>query len=147
MNEKELQAAETLINLALLEDVGTGDITTDNLIPAEIRRKAKMVAKADGVVAGLPVAEMVFRKLDKNLVWNVKIQEGQKVQFGDVIVEFEGTYRALLTGERTALTFYNECRASPPCRPNMPKQFLILKPLSSIPEKHYPAFAYSTNMR
>lgn len=105
MNELELKAAQTLIELALREDVGDGDITTDNIIPAETRRKAKMVAKADGVVAGLPVAEMVFRSLDQQLFWNVLTPEGSRVKKGDVMVEFEGTYRALLTGERTALNF------------------------------------------
>ncbi len=105
MNELELKAAQTLIELALLEDVGEGDITTDNIIPAEIRRKAKMVAKADGVVAGLQVAEMVFKSLDPKMSWNVLTPEGSRVKTGDVMVEFEGTYRALLTGERTALNF------------------------------------------
>ncbi len=105
MNEQELQAARILIDLALNEDVGDGDITTDNIIPAETRRKAKMVAKADGIVAGLQVAEMVFKSLDPEMVWNVKTPEGSKVKKGDVMVEFEGTYRALLTGERTALNF------------------------------------------
>jgi nicotinate-nucleotide pyrophosphorylase (carboxylating) len=105
MNEIELKAAQTLIGLALSEDVGEGDITTDNIIPAETRRKAKMVAKADGIVAGLPVAEMVFKSLDQDLVWTVLTPEGSKVKRGDVMVEFEGTYRALLTGERTALNF------------------------------------------
>lgn len=105
MNKTELKAAKALIQLALTEDVGTGDITTDNIIPAETRRKAKMVAKADGIVAGLPVAEMVFRELDPDLKWTVNTPEGSKVKKGDVLVEFEGTYRALLTGERTALNF------------------------------------------
>lgn len=105
MNELELKAAQTLIDLALLEDVGDGDITTDNIIPATTRRKARMVAKADGVVAGLPVAEMVFKKLDPQMSWKVITPEGSKVKKGDVLVEFEGTYRALLTGERTALNF------------------------------------------
>ena len=105
MNELELLAAQTLIDLALKEDVGDGDITTDNIIPAETLRKAKMVAKADGVVAGLPVAEMVFKRLDPEMKWDVIIPEGSKISKGDVMVEFEGTYRALLTGERTALNF------------------------------------------
>lgn len=105
MNELELQAARILIDLALKEDVGDGDITTDNIIPAETRRKAKMVAKADGIVAGLQVAEMVFKSLDPEMDWIVKTPEGSKVKKGDVMVEFEGTYRALLTGERTALNF------------------------------------------
>ena len=105
MNELELKAAQTLIELALTEDVGDGDITTDNIIPAESRRKAKMIAKADGVVAGLPVAEMVFKSLDPQLKWVVLTPEGSRVKKGEVMVEFEGTYRALLTGERTALNF------------------------------------------
>lgn len=105
MKEKVIKAANALIDLALHDDVGTGDITTDNIIPAGTKRKAKMVAKADGVVAGLPIAEMVFRKLDADLAWNPKVQEGDKIKKGDVLVEFEGSYRALLTGERTALNF------------------------------------------
>ena len=105
MNELELKAAQTLIEIALKEDVGIGDITTDNIIPAETRRKAKMVAKADGVVAGLPVAEMVFKSLDPQMTWNVLTPEGSSVKKGDIMVEFEGIYRALLTGERTALNF------------------------------------------
>lgn len=105
MNKNVLKAANILIEIALKDDVGDGDITTDNIVPAEIRRKAKMVAKADGVVAGLPVAEMVFRKLDQELVWNPLVEEGDKVKAGDVLVEFQGSYRALLTGERTALNF------------------------------------------
>jgi nicotinate-nucleotide pyrophosphorylase (carboxylating) len=105
MNKHALKAANILIKLALKDDVGHGDITTNNIVPSEIRRKAKMVAKADGVIAGLPVAEMVFRKLDPDLSWNELVQEGDKVKNGDVLVEFEGAYRALLTGERTALNF------------------------------------------
>lgn len=105
MNKKVIEAANILIDIALRDDVGEGDITTENIVPSEIRRKAKMVAKADGVVAGLPIAEMVFRKLDSNLIWKEKIEEGAHVKSGDVLVEFEGTYRALLTGERTALNF------------------------------------------
>lgn len=105
MNKKVIEAANILIDIALRDDVGEGDITTENIVPSEIRRKAKMVAKADGIVAGLPIAEMVFRKLDPNLIWKEKIEEGAHVKSGDVLVEFEGTYRALLTGERTALNF------------------------------------------
>lgn len=105
MDSKILKSAEKLFDLAYIEDVGDGDITTNNLIPAEEIRTAVMVAKEEGVLAGLPVAEMVFRKFDKNLVWNVKKPDGSKVFPGDVIVEFKASYRALLTGERTALNF------------------------------------------
>ncbi|MEN6452801.1 MAG: carboxylating nicotinate-nucleotide diphosphorylase [Prolixibacteraceae bacterium] len=105
MNIQEIEAAEKLINMAIQEDVATGDITTDNLIPSDIRKKAFMVAKTNGTVAGLPVAEMVFRKLDPKLVWNPEVEEGSHLKKGDIIVRFEASYRALLTGERTALNF------------------------------------------
>lgn len=106
MTTNELEAARTLINLALEEDVATGDITTDNLIPATTRRKAYMIAKADGVIAGLPLAEMVFRELDESLVWEPQVKEGARVSNGTVLVRFEASYRALLTAERTALNFF-----------------------------------------
>ncbi len=106
MNKKELEAARVLIDLAMEEDVSTGDITTNNVIPAETRRKAYMVAKADGVIAGLEVAEMVFRQLDDSLNWEPKVKDGDTVKNGDIIVRFDASYRALLTGERTALNFF-----------------------------------------
>lgn len=105
MNEKELKAAGQLLKMALDEDVSTGDLTTDNLIPEKLRRKAFWTAKAEGIVAGLQIAEMCFRHFDPELKWDVLLNDGQKVKKGDVIVRFEATYRALLTGERTALNF------------------------------------------
>jgi len=105
MDSKTLKAAEILFELAYAEDIGDGDITTNNLVPPSDLKNAVMVAKEEGVVAGVPVAEMVFKKLDKNLVWNVIKPDGSEVKPGDIIVEFTGTYRALLTGERTALNF------------------------------------------
>lgn len=105
MNLQETEAAKKLIELALEEDVATGDLTTDHLIPASIRKTAYMVAKAEGVIAGLPVAEMVFRRLDPSLEWNPEVGEGARVKKGDILVRFQASYRALLTGERTALNF------------------------------------------
>lgn len=105
MDSKILKAAEVLFELAYAEDIGSGDITTNSLIQPAERKKAVFVAKENGVVAGLPVAEMVFRELDETLEWNVKKQEGEKVQKGEILVEFKASYRALLTGERIALNF------------------------------------------
>ncbi len=68
-------------------------------------KTAILVAKENGVVAGLPVAEMVFKKFDKNITWNEKMPDGSKVKPGDILAEFQGNYRALLTGERKALNF------------------------------------------
>ncbi|NCB06679.1 MAG: carboxylating nicotinate-nucleotide diphosphorylase [Bacteroidia bacterium] len=105
MEEKVLKSAEVLFELAYAEDIGDGDITTNNLIPPGKKKTAIMVAKEDGVVAGLPVAEMVFRKFDPELVWNVKFPDGSVIKEGDILVEFTADYQALLTGERKALNF------------------------------------------
>jgi len=105
INIKEIEAANKLIDLALNEDVGTGDITTDNLIPSAMRKTAYMIAKSEGVIAGLEVAKMVFKKLDSTLLWKPEVKDGTFVKKGTVIVRFEAGYRAILTGERTALNF------------------------------------------
>lgn len=105
MDSKILKLAEVLFDLAYAEDIGDGDITTNNLVPPGRNKTAILVAKEEGVIAGLPVAEMVFKKFDPNIEWNEKMPDGSKVVPGDVLVEFTGNYRALLTGERKALNF------------------------------------------
>lgn len=105
MNNDERKAAGILIELAFQEDIGTGDITTESLIPNHERRKAILIAKAAGIVAGTGIVEMVFRKLDPQIEWHPKAEDGARVEQGDVIAEFSATYRAILTGERTALNF------------------------------------------
>jgi nicotinate-nucleotide pyrophosphorylase (carboxylating) len=105
IDQKTLQSAEVLFNLAYAEDIGDGDITTNNLVPPDTNKTAVLVAKASGVIAGLPIAEMVFKKFDPNIEWNVLIPDGNTVKPDDIIVEFKGNYRALLTGERKALNF------------------------------------------
>lgn len=105
MNASELESAKVLIGIAIREDIGTGDITTNHLIPEDSRKRAVMVAKTDGVIAGLEVAELVFRTFDSQMEWIPCVSEGGQVKNGDIIVEFSANYRALLTGERTALNF------------------------------------------
>jgi nicotinate-nucleotide pyrophosphorylase (carboxylating) len=105
MDEKTLKSAEVLFDLAYAEDIGDGDITTNNLVPPKENKTAILVAKEKGVIAGLPVAEMVFKKFDKDIEWNEILPDGSKVVPGDIIAEFKGNYRALLTGERKALNF------------------------------------------
>lgn len=105
MNNDETKAAEILIDLAFREDIGNGDITTESLIPVHERRSAFLVAKAPGIVAGTGIVEMVFSRLDPQLEWQPKVEDGDRVEWGDVIAEFSASYRALLSGERTALNF------------------------------------------
>lgn len=99
----DIQELEYIIDHAFREDIGEGDITTNNLVPETTSAKACMTAKADGIIAGLPIAEMVFKKLDPNFSWNPKFTDGDAIKKGDLIVEMEGTFRAILTGERLAL--------------------------------------------
>ncbi len=105
MDEKTLKSAEILFNLAYAEDIGDGDITTNNLVPPNTNKTAILVAKEEGVIAGLPIAEMVFKKFDNQLAWKTLVSDGDRVSPGDLIAEFSGNYRALLTGERKALNF------------------------------------------
>ena len=105
IDEKTLKSAEVLFDLAYAEDIGDGDITTNNLVPPKENKTAILVAKEKGVIAGLPVAEMVFKKFDEDIEWNEIMPDGSKVVPGDIIAEFKGNYRALLTGERKALNF------------------------------------------
>lgn len=101
----DLEAIKSVIDYALKEDIGSGDITTNSLIPLEMQASATMVAKSSGVIAGLAVAEYVFRTLSKDIVWKAFVNDGDKVAKGDLILEISGSYRALLTGERLALNF------------------------------------------
>jgi nicotinate-nucleotide pyrophosphorylase (carboxylating) len=107
MNRSGLNIEEIkyVIDYALKEDIGSGDITTNSLIPLELQAKATMVAKSTGIIAGLAVAEYVFRSLSNDIKWKALVNEGDKVSKGDLILEISGSYRALLTGERVALNF------------------------------------------
>ncbi|WP_321306960.1 carboxylating nicotinate-nucleotide diphosphorylase [Marinifilum fragile] len=98
-----IQELEYIIEHAFREDIGDGDITTNNLIPENSVAKASMTAKADGVIAGLLIAEKVFKKLDPNLIWKPLVKDGDTIEKGQMIVEMQGSFRALLTGERLAL--------------------------------------------
>jgi nicotinate-nucleotide pyrophosphorylase (carboxylating) len=94
-----------LIDLALQEDIGTGDVTTACLIPAAAEGQAFIVAKEALIVAGIPVAQQVFQRLDRAAVFAVAAQEGQAVAAGTTLMTITGRLAALLTGERTALNF------------------------------------------
>ncbi len=105
IEEDYLKSAEELITIALKEDLGSGDVTTDSIIPTDEKAKAYLLAKSDGIIAGMQVAEMVFRRLDEALIWNPKVSDGASVNSGTELVEFEGSFKALLSAERTALNF------------------------------------------
>ena len=99
--------AEVLQNIreALAEDIRSGDVTTDSIVPPDASLRGRIIAKQSGVVAGLPMAEAVWRELDDQVVFTPKTAEGSKVENKTVVAEVSGPARALLTGERTALNF------------------------------------------
>ncbi len=94
-----------VIDYALNEDIGNGDITTNSLIPVGLQSRATMIAKSSGIIAGLQVAEYIFRCLDPDIHWKTFISDGDSIKEGELILEISGSYRALLTGERLALNF------------------------------------------
>ena len=93
------------IRRALEEDVGTGDATTDSIVPVNASLRGHIVAKQSGVVAGLEVARRVFHQLSEKVTFDARVDEGAQVDARTVLVELDGPARALLTGERTALNF------------------------------------------
>ena len=105
MYKSKFHHLELIIEQALNEDIGVGDITTNALIPETMERTATMVAKAKGIIAGMEVAEAVFKHLSPQIVWKPFVRDGDAVENGTLLVEMSGSFRALLTGERLALNF------------------------------------------
>jgi nicotinate-nucleotide pyrophosphorylase (carboxylating) len=98
------QTITDLVSRALAEDVGPGDVTTAATVPAEARAQALITQKAPGVIFGLVLAEAVFRSLDAEMALRRHVEEGVW-RHGGQVLELEGSARAILTGERTALNF------------------------------------------
>jgi nicotinate-nucleotide pyrophosphorylase (carboxylating) len=95
---------QDLIERALAEDVGSGDVTTTTLVPAGARGRATLTQKAPGVIAGLDVAAAVFAHVDPDVVFTPRVEEGVW-RDGGLVAEVEGATRSILTGERVALNF------------------------------------------
>ncbi|HTW84894.1 MAG TPA: carboxylating nicotinate-nucleotide diphosphorylase [Candidatus Sulfotelmatobacter sp.] len=95
---------DDLVRSALREDLGrAGDVTTDAIVPADAVGEARLVAREEGVVSGVAVAERVFTLLDPRVRVEIQVRDGGHVQRGTVIATLRGPLRAILTGERTAL--------------------------------------------
>ena len=96
---------DELIDLALAEDLGAGDITAEAVVPRGARARARLEQKDDGAVAGLDVAAGVFRRLDPALDWHPHVAEGEWGPAGRLVAEVGGPAAAILAGERVALNF------------------------------------------
>lgn len=96
---------ERMIDVALAEDLAMGDITTDALIHPAWQADGAMVMKSAGTLAGMPVAEAVFRRVDPTIVFTQRLPDGAAVKERDVIAQFSGSARNILRAERLALNY------------------------------------------
>lgn len=94
-----------LIKQALKEDVGKGDITSQFTVPEEARGLALIMAKQEGVLAGIGVCREVFLAVDRELKVELQSNDGDRVDFGQVVLTIQGKTRSILAAERTALNF------------------------------------------
>ena len=94
-----------VIHRALTEDIGSGDVTTDNIVPFETTMRGQIVAKQSGVIAGLDGVQAVYQFLDQRVCVTACVAEGAQVDDRQILARVSGPARALLTGERTALNF------------------------------------------
>jgi nicotinate-nucleotide pyrophosphorylase (carboxylating) len=101
----EAQSIKTLIQMALNEDIGSGDITTDNLIDPKLTGKCVIIAKEPLVLAGIDIARQVFQHLDTDMEFEALLTDGDAADTGDSLARVQGNLAALLKGERTALNF------------------------------------------
>ena len=95
-----------LIDLGIEEDINTGDITTESIIPESMNAVATMTAKQDGVISGLEIVKMVYERFQKDTVFTSYFKNGDSVKKGDVILKVEATYPTLLRGERLSLNIF-----------------------------------------
>ncbi len=97
--------ADSLILQALREDISSEDVSTNAVMREECAGKVDLIAKEDGVIAGLKVFERVFTLLDENTKCDFTVKDGDKVTKGQKLCEVKGDIRVLLSGERTALNY------------------------------------------
>lgn len=96
-------ALRKFIKAALAEDVGDGDHTSLSTIPADAKGKARLIVKDTGILAGVELAKLIFKTVDKDLRIKVLIKDGTQVKFGDIAFYVEGSDRSILTAERLVL--------------------------------------------
>jgi nicotinate-nucleotide pyrophosphorylase (carboxylating) len=96
---------DKLIDLAIAEDIGSGDITTDSLVPSDLAGKAVILAKEPLVLAGLETARQVFARFDEQTVFKATKADGDQIEANETFINLEGRLAALLKAERIALNF------------------------------------------
>jgi nicotinate-nucleotide pyrophosphorylase (carboxylating) len=102
---KENILIDKIVEQALLEDIGTGDITSESIVPYDLKAKGIIKTSEEGVVAGLDIIYLVFKKLDPEICFQSKIKDGKNILPGEVLAKISGSARTILKGERVALNF------------------------------------------
>ena len=105
MDIRSAKDIELLVERALREDIGEGDVTSEALIDGATPREATIIFKEDAVVAGIDVVELVFKKIDTAIVFKHLVEDGEEIKKGASIAEVEGAAASILKAERTALNF------------------------------------------
>ena len=103
--ELDLEKIRDIVQLAIKEDIGDGDITSKIFIPGGSETKGMLIAKEAGIVAGLPVAGYVLSQIDENLIFTTNIKDGSRVKKGTIIGSVKGLTLSLLSAERLVLNF------------------------------------------
>ncbi|MDZ4230619.1 MAG: nicotinate-nucleotide diphosphorylase (carboxylating), partial [Dehalococcoidales bacterium] len=89
-----------IIDTALNEDIGSGDVTSDTLIPPGLHGRAYLLVKAEGVLAGIDLVREIFRRVDPALTFDILFQDGSRIKRGDIIATVSGRVSSILTPER-----------------------------------------------
>ena len=95
----------SVVKLALREDIGNGDVTTQCTVPAEVTLTGRFIAREPGVIAGLEVVKETFSQVDDRVQLTFRFTDSESVERGDIIVMVKGPGRAVISGERVALNF------------------------------------------
>ena len=106
--ESEISLAPEILSSvehALAEDIRTGDVTTNSIIPAQATLAGQIISKQSGIVAGLFIAQAAFQMLDKRVNLTPHVNDGERIEADRVLAEVKGIARAILSAERTALNF------------------------------------------
>jgi len=101
----DVRAVEMLIELALQEDLGAGDWTTDSLIPADHQTRCAILAQAEGILCGVAIAQRVFQRLDSEVRFADALRDGARLAPDTRVLTVAGNTRGILKAERTALNF------------------------------------------
>ena len=97
--------ADQLIRMALQEDITSEDVSTNAVMPTEVKGTVDLIAKEDGIIAGLDVYARVFQMLDEKTEIDFKCKDGDEVKKGELMATLTGDIRVLLSGERVALNY------------------------------------------